>query len=165
MPDLPSTPADGNVKIVWVPAVADMEAPSAAILNGATAVDLSCYLTADGFNPGLDESVISDGRLCETETFEQPGRTSRTLSLTYINNSNTALDNEAYETLVPGVTGVIVRREGKPFDAVFATGDETESWPVKSGKYSKLPPEANSVLRVTQKQFVTGRVTEGVVVA
>jgi hypothetical protein len=58
-----------------------------------------------------------------------------------------------------------VRREGKPFDAVFATGDETESWPIKSGKYSKLPPEANSVLRVTQKQFVTGRVTEGVVVA
>lgn len=160
MADLPSTPADGNVKIVWTPTAS----LSAAILNGGTAVDLSCYLTADGFNPGLDESVIADPRLCETETFEQPGRTQRTLSLTYINNSNTALDNEAYETLEPGTAGVITRREGKPFDAVFAASDEVEQWPVKSGKRSKLPPEANSVLRVTQKQFVTGAVTDGVVI-
>jgi hypothetical protein len=163
MVDLPSTPADGNVKIVWTPTIADTAAPTATILNGATTVDLSCYLTGDGFTPGLDEATISDPRLCETETFEQPGRASRTLTVTYINNSNTALDNEAYETLVPGTTGYIVRREGKPFDDDFAASDEVEVWPVKAGKRSKLPPEANSVLRVTQKMFVTGRVVDGTV--
>lgn len=165
MADLPSTPADGNVKIVWTPLVADSAAPSAAILNGATTVDLSCYLTGDGFTPGLDEGVVADPRLCETETFEQPGRSQRTLSLTYINNPNGALENEAYETLIPGTAGYIVRREGMAFDAVFTAADEVETWPVKAGKRSKLPPEANSVLRVTQKMFVTGRVVDGVVIA
>lgn len=163
MPDLPSTPADGNVRIVWTPTIALTTAPTAVILNGATTIDLSCYLTADGFNPGLDESVISDGRLCETETFEQPGRTSRTLSLTYIDNGNTLLTNLAATTLIPGTPGYIVRRSGKAYDATFASADIVEVWPVKCGKRSKLPPEANSVLRITQKMFVTGRVVDGVV--
>jgi len=163
MVDLPSTPADGNVRIVWTPTIADTAAPTAVILNGAATIDLSCYLTADGFTPGLDESVITDGRLCETETFEQPGRSSRTLSLTYINNPNGALANDAYDTLIPGTPGFIVRREGKAYDATFAAADEVEVWPVKAGKRSKLPPEANSVLRVAQKMFVTGRVVDGTV--
>lgn len=163
MADLPSTPADVNVRFVWTPTIADTVAPTAVILNGVTTIDLSCYLTGDGFTPGLDEQTISDPRLCETETFEQPGRSSRSLSLTYINNSNPAKDNEAYETLVPGTAGYIVRREGKAFDTAFAASDEVEVWPVTAGKRSKLPPEANSVLRVTQKMFVTGRVVDGVV--
>ena len=163
MPDLPSTPADGNVRIVWTPVIALTTAPTAVILNGVATIDLSCYLTADGFTPGLDESVISDGRLCETETFEQPGRTARTLSLTYIDNSNTALTNLACMTLIPGTPGYIVRRSGKVFDATFAASDKVEVWPVKCGKRSSLPPEANSVLRITQKMFVTGRVVDGVV--
>ena len=163
MADLPSTPADGNVKIVWTPTIAATTAPTAAILNGGTTIDLSCYLTADGFTPGLDESVIADGRLCETETFEQPGRTARTLSLTYINNVNTALADLAATTLIPGTAGYIVRRSGKAYDATFIATDKVEVWPVKCGKRSNLPPEANSVLRITQKMFVTGRVVDGVV--
>jgi hypothetical protein len=133
------------------------------ILNGASTIDLSCYLTADGFTPGLDESVIADGRLCETETFEQPGRTARTLALQYIDNTNTALANVAYTTLVPGTPGYIVVRRGDPYDGVFVALDKVEVWPVKAGKRSFLPPEANSVLRVAQKMFVTGRVVDGVV--
>ena len=163
MPDLPSTPADGNVKIVWTPTIAVTTAPTVAILNGGTTIDLSCYLTADGFTPGLDEATISDERLCETETFEQPGRTARTLSVQYIDNTNTALLNLAYSTLVPGTAGYIVVRRGDPYDGVFVIADKVEVWPVKAGKRSFLPPEANSVLRVAQKMFVTGRVVDGTV--
>lgn len=163
MADLPSTPADGNVRVQWVPTIADTEAPTAVELGAG--VDLSCYLTGDGWSPGLDEQVISDDRLCDTETFEQPGRSSRTTSVTYIDNTNTADPNVAVTTLVPGTTGYIVVRSGKAFDAAFAAADEVDVWPVKCGKYSKLPPEANSVLRRSQKLFVTGRVQEDVAVA
>jgi len=164
--DLPSTPADGNVKVVWVPTIAVTTAPTVAELTGASVVDLSCYLSADGFTPGLDEQVISDDRLCDTETFEQPGRSSRTLSVTYIDNSNTAEDNDAYDTLVPGTAGYIVVRRGIPYATAFvATTQKVDVWPVKCGKRSDMPPEANSVLKTSQKLFVTGRVQERKAVA
>jgi hypothetical protein len=165
MADIPSTPADGNVKVAWVPTIASTTAPKVSELTGASAIDLSCYLSADGFTPSLDEAVISDDRLCDTETFEQPGRATRSLQVTYIDNSNTTDDNDAYETLTPGATGYIVVRRGKPYDTTFATADKVDVWPVKCGKQSDLPPEANSVLKVTQKLFVTGRVIDRVTVA
>lgn len=160
MADIPSTPADGNVKVAWVPAIALTTAPLVAELNAITAIDISCYLTADGFTPGLDEAVIADDRLCDTETFEQPGRSSRTLQVIYIDNSNTDDDNEAYEALTPGAVGFIVVRRGAPFDGDFATGDKVDVWPVKCGRQADMPPEANSVLKATQKLFVTGRVVD-----
>lgn len=158
MADILSTPADGNVKVAFVPTIANTSAPTVTELTGASAVDLSCYLTADGFTPGLDEAVISDDRLCDTETFEQPGRSSRTLQVTYIDNSNTDEVNDAYEALTPGSTGYVVVRRGKAYDNAFAADDKVDVWPVKCGQQNDMPPEANSVLKVTQKLFVTGRV-------
>lgn len=165
MADLPSTPADGNVRIQWVTTIANTSAPTAAELNAGSSKDLSCYLTADGFTPGLDQATISDDRLCDTEVFEQPGRASRSLDITYINNQNTALANDAYDTLIPDTAGFIVRRAGKTYSTTFAAADKVEVWPVKCGKRSNLPPEANSVLKTSQKMFVTGRVIEPATVA
>lgn len=166
MADLPSTPADGNFKVVWVPTIADPAAPTVTELTAASAVDVSCYLTSTGWTPGLDEAVAADPRLCDTQTYEQPGRHSRNLQITYIDNPNGTLDNDAYDTLVPGTAGFFVTRSGKAWDAAFsATTDKVNVWPVKMGQYSELPPEENSPLRVTQKAFVTGRVRERVAVA
>lgn len=157
-----SVPADGNLKVVFVPAIAVPTAPSAAILNGATAVDLSCYLTPDGFSPGGDEAVINDDRLCSTQTFEQPGRFSDTLDIVYVFGD--AVDNEAYETLTHLATGFVVTRWGKPYETVFAVADIVDVYPVTAGKQNKQPPEANSVLKTGQKLFVTGSVERDVAV-
>lgn len=158
MAELPSTPADGNVKVAWVPAIADTSAPTVTELTAAGVVDLSCYLTADGYTPASEQATISDDRLCDTATYEQPGRESNTLDVIYIDNSNTTDPNAAYETLVPGTTGYIVVRRGKAFDAAFAANDQVSVTPVKCGVQVDLPPEANSVLRCGQKLFVTGPV-------
>lgn len=165
MPDIPSTPADGNVKVVVVTTIANTSAPTAAELNAGSAVDISCYLTSDGLTPSLDEQVITDSRLCETETFEQPGRVQRGLALQYIDNTNTALANAAKTALVPGTALYLVVRSGKAFDTVFATADKVNVSPIKPGKYNPLPPEANSVLKIAQKAFVTGRTIIDAVVA
>lgn len=158
MADIPSTPADGNVKVLWVPTILNPDAPTLLELTAGAVKDFSCYLTADGWTPALDEQVIADSRLCEVETFEQPGRVSRTLATTYIDNSNTALPNEAFATLIPGSVGNWVTRRGKAYDLPIISTDKVDVWPTKCGQYSDLPPEANSVLKVAQKQFITGRV-------
>lgn len=158
MADIPSTPADGNVKVMWVTTIANTDAPTTTELNAASSKDLSCYMTADGFTPAMDEAVIADSRLCDTQTFEQPGRVTRSLTTQYIDNSNTALVNVAFETLIPGTAGYFAVRRGKAYNTAFAAADKVDIWPIKCGQYSDLPPEANSVLKVAQKQFVTGAV-------
>lgn len=168
MSEIPSTPADGNVCVLVVPAIADLEAVPVASLTGAGVVDISCYLTGDGYNPSLDQQVIADERLCSTETFEQPGRAQRGLETTYIDNTNApneATDNKAKETLVPYSTHVIAVRRGIAWDTAPAADQTWTFSPIKAGLYNDLPPEANSVLKTQQKQFITGRTVTSKLVA
>lgn len=168
MADIPSTPADGNMSVLLVPEIADPAAPTVTELTATGVVDISCYLTSDGYTPGLDEQVVNDERLCSTQVFEQPGRHSRTLDVIYIDNTNSpnaTTDNQAKETLIPGSTHYLVVRTGLPFDDPYAADQEVEVTPIKAGQYRKQPPEANSVLKIAQKLFITGPVVTGTVVA
>lgn len=163
MADIPSTPADGNVKVMIVTTLANTAAPTVAELTAGSTKDISCYLTGDGYNPSLDEQVIADARLCDTETYEQPGRKTRGLSVTYIDNTNTASPNDAKTTLVPGTALYVVTRRGKAFDAAVTASDKVTVSPIKPGAYNELPPEANSVLKITQKLFITGKTQDATV--
>ena len=166
MSDIPSTPADGMTLVKIVTAIADTSAPKVATeINAASSVDISCYLTAGGWKPSLSEQVITDERLCTTQTYEQKGRSQRGLDVEYIDNTNTsnaATYNKAKDTLVPGSEHVIGVRRGMPYEAAAATGQKVTLFPVKPGVYSELPGEANSVLKIGQKQFVTGPVSRSV---
>lgn len=159
MADVPSTPADGNVRVV-VATVTAGTAPTLTELNSA--VDISCYLTADGFAYAMEQATISDERLCSTETFALPGRKSHTLTLTGIDNTNSDLEteyNEFIEALPEGASRVVVYRSGLPFEEAFAAGQTVRQIPVTVGAKTELPPEANSVLRSTVNTFVSGSST------
>lgn len=158
-----SIAADGNLKVVWVPVIADVENPTAAELNAG--LDISCYLTAEGFTPGTDEQTITDDRLCSTQTFEKPGRFSDTLEVGYIYNPASPGNNAAYTTLPKGTTGHIATRWGKDYSTPFVATDLVDIYPAQAGVQRKQPPTANSVLTVTQKLFITGPVQRDVVVA
>lgn len=153
---IPSTPADGNVKV----AVATVTAGATPTLTElASAVDISCYLTADGFAFGQEQATITDERLCSTETFNLPGRKSYTLTLTGIDNTNSDLEaeyNEFVETLTEGASRVIVHRSGLPYDEPFAADQKVRMIPVRVGAKTEMAPEANSVLRATVNTFVSG---------
>lgn len=168
MVDVPSTPADGNVATWLVPAIADTAAPSLAT-DLAAPDDVSCYLTPDGFAVTVDQATITDERLCSTETFGQPGRKTYGLSLTGIDNTNSAneaTDNVLVDTLVEGTDMFLVRRRGVPFDQPLAIGDKVTVIPFKPGVKQDVPMEANSVLRSTWTGFITGSVqTEVAIVA
>ena len=163
--DIPSTPADGNVLVKLVPAIADTSAPKLTELSVAGAVDISCYLTGGGYRPSLSEQVITDERLCTTQTYEQKGRSQRGLDVEYIDNTNSpnaTTFNKAKDTLVPGSKHFLVVRTGLPYDTALAASQKVTVYPVTAGEYSDLPPEANSVLKTGQKLFVTGQVKIGV---
>lgn len=159
--DIPATPADGNVLVKLVPAIADTSAPKLTELNVAGAIDISCYLTGGGYRPSLSEQVITDERLCTTQTYEQKGRSQRGLEVEYIDNTNSpdaTLYNKAKDTLVPGSKHFLVVRTGLPYADALAIGQKVTVYPVTAGEYNDMPPEANSVLKTGQKLFVTGQV-------
>lgn len=154
---LPSTPADGNMLVLLLPEVADLKNITVAEATAAGALDLSCYLTGDGYSPSLDEQVISDERLCDRVTREARGRSSRGLDLTYIDNTN-ATDEEtinlAANTMQPGSNHVLFVRRGLPFEDDVAVAQTYSAYRIESGEQNEVPPESNSVLKISQKQFV-----------
>ena len=168
MVQIPSTPADGNTAVWFVPAIADPSTPSLSDLSAESVVDLSCYLTGDGLNLTSDQATITDERLCSTQTFEVPGRKTNTAEITYIDNTNSPHEtdsNEAAETLVEGASGYIVTRRGVPYEEAIAADQKVSVWPIQAGAQREVPPEANSVIRTIQKLFVTADVHQKVAVA
>lgn len=153
-------PADGSVKVVFVPATVDPTAPKLTEANAAGSIDLSCYLTADGLNMTTDEQTITDDRLCSRQTFEQPGRFSDAMEVAYVYAAQniTATEDLAYKTLKRGVKGFLYLRWGMDYETAFAVGQLVDVVPVTWGEQRKQTPEANSMLKVMQKPFVTGRV-------
>lgn len=162
MADVPSTPADGNVLVKLVAAIADTSAPKVATeINAAGSIDISCYLTGGGYKPSLSEQVITDERMCTTQTYEQKGRSQRGLEVEYIDNTNSPNQttyNKAKDTLIPGTAQYLVVRTGLPYATAAASGQKFTVYPITAGEYNELPPEANSVLKIAQKLFVTGQV-------
>lgn len=162
-----SVPADGNLMALFVPALADPANPTVGELQGGTVVDLSCYLTSDGLQPGGDEQNVPDPRLCTRQDFERPGRFTDTLELRYIYRPQEPASptNKAYSTLVQSVQGYVVTRWGLPYETAIAATQIVDVYPVQAGVQRKQPPEANSVFRVNQKMFVTGVVERDQAVA
>jgi hypothetical protein len=155
--DIPSTPFDGNMAVWLVPAIANTAAPTVAEITAG--VDISCYLTPDGYAPTADQATITDNRLCSTETFGQPGRKTRGLSLTGIDNTNSVHEtefNDLVDTLVEGTPMHVVRRRGLPFDTPIAADQKVSVLPIKPGMKQDVPPEENSVTRSTWPTFVIG---------
>lgn len=167
MSNIPSTPSDGNIKTILVPAIANPAAPTVAELTGASVEDISCYLTKDGFALTVDQATITDERLCSTQVFGKPGTKTYGLTLTGIDNTNTAFattDNVLVDTLVEGASMYLARRRGKPFDTAIKAADKVTVIPFDVGVKQDVPPEANSVIRSTWTQFVSGDVETDVAV-
>lgn len=155
--NLPSTPADGNIKTVLVPAVDDIAEPTVAEATAASALDISCYLTAGGYAFSIDQATITDERECDTYVRNAPGRKTLSLSLTGIDNTNTTYEetaNELADALVEGSRWFAIRRRGKSHTAALAAGDVVSVTDFTVGVRSEVQAEANSVLRSMWPAFV-----------
>jgi hypothetical protein len=161
-----SIPADGSLKVLWVPAIATPAEPTITEVTAVTVVDLSCYITADGWTPATDEQVSTDDRLCSRQTFERRGRFTDSLQVTYVYQGQepAALDNKAQSTLRAGELGFIVARWGMDYEPDMEIGDIVDVYPAECGVQQKQPPEANGRLKIMQKIFIRSNTRRDVAV-
>ena len=156
--NIPSTPADGNIKTVVVTTLADPSKPSVTELNAGT--DISCYITLGGFAYTTSQATISDQRECSDQDYQRPGRKSVSdASVTVIDNTNSELAEEyngAVTAMAEGKTGYIVRRRGLPAADEWAADQTVTVIPVIFGEKQLVAQEENSVQRSQIPFFVTG---------
>lgn len=155
-----SVVSDGTRRVLILPAVAD---PAAVTLAEATAGDnISCYLTSTGWQPTEDQASVPDDRLCSSQSFERPGRKTKSLNVQYVFNLASAADDEARLALPEGTSGYALHVIQKAEEDGVApeTGDWYELWPITAGDPMVMPSEANSVDRISQRLFVTGEVVK-----
>lgn len=167
MSDIPSTPADGNIKTVLVPAIADTTAPTEAEVNAETTIDISCYLTPGGFALTVNQATITDERECDRIVRQKPGRTTVTGTITGIDNTNADDDapNDLAEALTDGSTWYVVRRRGIAFEEEIAASEIVAVTSFETGMRAEVPAEANSVLRSVWTIFVDTHEPDVTVVA
>lgn len=157
MSNIPATPADGNFAVWIVPTIADPDAPTVTELAAGTLVDISCYIAAGGYTDTLEQAAIADERLCDTFVAELPGRITPSVEITFIDNTNSPLEedfNEAVDALAPNANYWIATRRGIAFNTPPAADQVVNLRNVIGGVHNPLPPEANSVTRSSAKQFV-----------
>jgi hypothetical protein len=153
-----SVPVEGTRRVVFIEGgVADIEEITIGEIESGE--DVSCYVTASGWQPSGDQAVITDARLCSTQDLQRGGRKTKGLSLQYTYNLADPTDDEARLALTEGASGVIVNVVQKSEDEdVVEIGDWYEAWPVTLGEQMLMPPETNAIDRLSQIAFVTGDV-------
>ena len=125
---------DGMVKTVFVPTIKDVKAPTVAELTGEGVLDMSMWLTGDGFQATHGQNMIDDDREGSAEVGQIPGQETWTDTLlrvvdniNRVDDSNKAIDNTR------GKTGYFVRRRGLPSEQEFAAGQKVSVLPVTIG--------------------------------
>jgi len=158
---------EGRVKAAFLPALADIQAPDVA--EFAAAIDVTCYIAGDGFNPGGEQEERQDRRLCSRQVFGSPGSITYTINeITYVYDpqdpENDGGENEAYSELTPDRTGILAIRFGIDYEIPWAAEQFADFYPVILGAQFKNPPVAGagaggggtSKLTVRQTPYVSG---------
>lgn len=161
----------GNVKVAFVPAIADTAAPTVAEVTASGAVDISCFLPADWAGPTADQNKGSYRPFCSKQAYDQLGQVSRGMSdLTYTylpQGDSTDPGNKAYTNLSEGASGFLVFRYGIDAGTAFAAADKVKILPVKMGaqNFPVTGSDEFAPLVVTQGVGVTGPMVNDAVIA
>lgn len=165
--------AEGNIRVAFVPAIADLDAPKIATEVKATgSVDLSCYITSE-FGVAGEQATGEDRRLCSKEVFQSLGRVTRSIPATeYVYDPQAdagETDNKAYDTLKKDTKGFLVIRYGLDAqDVDWAAGQKVDVVPVTCGVQVKLGNQGAdefAKLRIQQTFAVSGPMAEDVELA
>lgn len=150
-------PSMGTRRAVFIPGpVADLEAITATEVTSG--VDISCYvLRSSGITESLTQNMITDGRLCSAQDFQQFGSKAKEMSLAYSFNLNEPTADAARLALEEGTSGVLVVIYQVDEDSeTYAADDWYKATPITTGEQHIPPVEDNAIDRIEQKVAVTG---------
>lgn len=117
--------SDGNIRVSWVPTIANINAPTAAELNAGTRMDT--VMTPDGLRTPFDAADVDNSKLSSTFDTAQVGRRNVKPGVTYIRQLPRVLENIL---VYQAVGNLVVRRETTAATA-FAAAQKVEVYPVQ----------------------------------
>ncbi|WP_336647524.1 phage tail tube protein [Microbacterium sp. MMO-10] len=157
--------ADGNGRVLWVPAIADPGNPKLSELTAAGVKPLTYGLTADGFNHTITENAITTGRYTLAQIIELAGTVQDALELKYVYNRTSPTPTET-ALGTAGTAGFVVHQLGYPNATALAAAQKINAViPCKTGIARDNPPTANSELSKSVKMYVTDTVRREVTIA
>lgn len=162
-------PSSRNRNILWVDAIENIDAPTAAELTSALAsLDFSCWLNADWDGPGAEQSKDTDERWCGNK-FETMGDVEYSMAeLVYVVDpqaTDTQGTNRILAMLTEGKRGFLVMRRGKAMDSPITAGDKVDIYTVQLGVSVAMQTASNEPLKNRQAVAVVGNVRQNVAVA
>jgi len=169
----PGVKAEGNLKVVFVPTITDLTAPTVAELTATGALDVSFFITGGNFKPSGEQARGDDRRVGSKQTFEALGREKSTIDdIIYIADPQAAaaaVGNKAMELFQPDVAGFFVVRYGLDAETVdFIAAQFIDIWPIKFGVQNKSALAENdefAKITITQAVAVTGIVKKQIAIA
>jgi hypothetical protein len=158
----PAVDQSGNLLILWVPTIANLQAPTATELKAAGAKRLTYSFTPDGYTPSGDQEVTKDERLSLPQDLESLGKVTAALALKYVDSDDAG---SAKSVLTPGLSGYFVERRSVPNSTDIAAAQKVYIRPVTLGIQVPDAPNGTGKFTISQKVAMNGVVVGPVAVA
>lgn len=129
-------PYEEFTKVVWVPGldgIGDIGAPTAAELNDAGNVDITCFLTKEGLAPGGTTDKTTGGSLCSRVNAQTAGGVTYDAQLKGNRDKATGGD-DFWDLGVWGSSGYLVVRRGPLHSVAFAATQKVEVYQAQMGQ-------------------------------
>ena len=157
---------DGNVRLGYLvgsDSIDDISAPTLSELGDA--VDLSCLLPKDGWQPSNNSNAVDAGKLCQTFDAQVPGTWGGEIAATFFRDSVEA-DDDAWNLFgdAYGEAGYVVVRYGIGHDVDWEDGQRVEVWPVQNGKAQMNPTATNTNARFGMTFYVPSQPNQQAVI-
>lgn len=152
-PDVaPGQVSDGHGLVLWVPAIADLKAPTVAELTASGVIDLTYKLFSDGFTHTPEVTKFASSRFTMKQDIEREGTEKDTIEVKYPYKGTE--DDVVRLALTRYTEGYIVQRGGLPKSTAIAAGQLlTLVAHVECGKQREIPWTKNTELGKAQSLF------------
>ncbi|WP_460801476.1 phage tail tube protein [Microbacterium sp. GXF6406] len=151
----PGVVTDGTGLVLFVPAIADVNAPTVEELTATGVKKLTYSLTPDGFAHETTVATSTSGRFTLEQALEQEGTITDSVEITYVTTEDDEQDI-ARVALERGTTGFIVKRIAVSNALDIAADQRVTVLPIRAGVQRDVAPAANEEWKIIQKLLVTG---------
>lgn len=141
---------DGMIKVTYLPTLSSISSPPATELNAG--IDLQQFILKDGLGIEPDQAAVDNTSLASRSETERAGTSKFNIEL-MCKRKLAAIEDIAYNTLVPGQDGFLAVRRTKDNELAWVAGDEAEIYPVQNGIRKKQQTALNEVQKFSSKLF------------
>ena len=151
---------DGNTRVSFCTAIANIHAPTTAELNAGTS--LESLITPDGLKIDASTDSVDTSSLASTFTTSGAGRRKFTIELTLKRQTPT---DTAFNLLPYRTSGYLVVRRNTTATTAWTTGQVIEVYPVQTGTRQLVSPAANEVAKFVSPMMLTSDADDAAVIA